>query len=143
MDVTATATTPIPAPTPAPVTGPGKSAQSTGHLAKAAVAEVRAGGIELPKNAQGKAASAIAQGADPASVFAAVTEPAPVNPPAEPPTEGTAPSAPDPAETGAAPAPDAAPSIDEAETGYAEAGAAISQVSLNEAETALELLQQV
>lgn len=40
-------------------------------MAKAAVAEARAAGIELPKNAQGMAASAIARGADPASLFAA------------------------------------------------------------------------
>ena len=51
---------------------PGKSAQSVGHLAKAAVAEARAAGADLPRNAQGMAASAIARGADPASVFAAM-----------------------------------------------------------------------
>ena len=56
---------------------PGKSAQSVGHVAKAAVAEARAAGVELPKNAQGMAASAIARGADPASVFAALLAPEP------------------------------------------------------------------
>lgn len=50
---------------------PGKASQSVGHMAKAAVADARAAGVELPGNALGKAASAIAQGADPALVFAA------------------------------------------------------------------------
>ena len=50
--------------------GPGKSGSSTGHLAKQAVSAARAAGIEIPKNAQGIAASQISKGADPASVFA-------------------------------------------------------------------------
>ena len=50
---------------------PGKSAQSIGHQAKAAVEIARANDTELPKNAQGAAASAIARGADPQSVLAA------------------------------------------------------------------------
>lgn len=54
--------------------GSGKSAQSVGHLAKAAVASARTAaleaGLELPRNAQGLAASGIARGADPASIFA-------------------------------------------------------------------------
>ena len=49
----------------------GKSAQSVGHMAKAAVAQAAAAGADLPSNAQGLAASQIARGADPASVFAA------------------------------------------------------------------------
>lgn len=53
----------------------GKSAQSIGHQAKQAVAEARASGIDLPKNAQGFAASSISQGVDPASLFAAVSAP--------------------------------------------------------------------
>lgn len=59
---------------------PGKSQQSVGHMAKAAVSEAKSAGIELPKNAQGMAASAIAKGADPASVFAALLVPDPSEP---------------------------------------------------------------
>ena len=54
---------------------PGKNGQSVGHLAKQAVSAAREAGIDLPRNAQGVAASQIAQGADPASVFAAAAEP--------------------------------------------------------------------
>ncbi len=53
----------------------GKSAMAPGQLAKVAVTEARAAGIEVPKNAQGFAASQIAKGADPASIFAAVVAP--------------------------------------------------------------------
>ena len=49
-----------------------KSGAAPGQLAKAAVAAARDAGIELPRNAQGLAASQIARGADPASVFAAL-----------------------------------------------------------------------
>jgi len=53
-------------------------AASVGHQAKAAVAAAREAGIDLPKNAQGFAASAIAHGAAPESVFVAlVTLPPP------------------------------------------------------------------
>ena len=69
----------IPASVPSsqpPLTVPpvarGKSAASVGHLAKAAVAAAQEAGVDLPKNAQGLAASQIAKGADPASLFAAV-----------------------------------------------------------------------
>lgn len=62
------AVTPNPAPS---LAGPGKSAMAPGQLAKVAVAEARAAGVEVPKNAQGLAASQIAKGADPASIFAA------------------------------------------------------------------------
>jgi hypothetical protein len=51
----------------------GKSAQSIGHQAKQSVAEARSAGIDLPKNAQGFAASSISQGVDPSSLFAAIT----------------------------------------------------------------------
>lgn len=51
--------------------GPGKSAQSVGHMAKAAIAAAHEAGIDVPKNAQGFAASQIAKGADPAAIFAA------------------------------------------------------------------------
>ena len=53
---------------------PGKSGQSVGHMAKAAVAAAAEAGIELPSSAQGFAASAIAGGADPALIFAVQTE---------------------------------------------------------------------
>ena len=59
---------------------PGRSGQSVGHMAKAVVADAKAAGVELPKNAQGLAASAIAKGADPASVFAALVNPDPDEP---------------------------------------------------------------
>jgi hypothetical protein len=64
MDVTATATVAS--------ARPGKSLQAVGHLAKAAIAEAKSAGIEVPKNAQGMAASSIARGAEPSSVFAAL-----------------------------------------------------------------------
>ena len=70
MEITA------PADSPAP-TGPGRSAQSTGHQAKAAVAAAREAGIELPKNAQGLAASQIARGVEAALVFQPPEPPAP------------------------------------------------------------------
>ncbi|NNF72127.1 MAG: hypothetical protein HKN02_08055 [Rhodobacteraceae bacterium] len=61
--------------------GPGKSAEAPGQQAKAAVAQARADGIDLPRNAQGVAASQIARGADPASVFAALNPPPVEDPP--------------------------------------------------------------
>lgn len=51
--------------------GTGKRAEAIGHQAKAAVAAAREAGAEMPKNAQGLAASAVARGMDPASLFAA------------------------------------------------------------------------
>lgn len=79
---------PISGATAAPVSytkQAGKSAMSVGHQAKAAVAEARAAGVELARNAQGFAASQIARGADAASVFAAqiaaLTPVEPVTPP--------------------------------------------------------------
>ncbi len=123
---------------------PGKSGQSVGHLAKAAVAEARANGTDLPKNAQGVAASAIAGGADPASVFAAkvVTEP--------PEPDDTGESIADaPVDAGEAvpdaPASDAPPAEEsltqQALSGYGDAGAVVGDQSLTEMETALTLLQ--
>ena len=96
-----------PLPSDPPPARPGKSGQSVGHLAKTAVAEARAAGVELPKNAQGHAASRIAGGADPASVFAASVEPPVKEPPVTPDPEprqvdplpgedGYAPPTPDP-----------------------------------------------
>ena len=56
----------------------GRRGEAVGQQAKAAVSAAREAGAELPKNAQGLAASGIARGADPASIFAAlVTEVAP------------------------------------------------------------------
>lgn len=69
QDVTGIASNPraaMPAGSPA-----GRSSDAVGHRAKAAVAAAREAGAELPRNAQGKAASAIARGADPASLFQA------------------------------------------------------------------------
>lgn len=54
--------------------GRGK-AGAVGQLAKQAVSEARATGAELPSNAQGLAASQIAKGADPATIFAALVTP--------------------------------------------------------------------
>lgn len=56
---------------PSPQSAPGKSGMAVGQIAKKTVAAAFAAGIELPRNAQGMAASAIARGADPASLFAA------------------------------------------------------------------------
>lgn len=52
------------------VEAPGR-AGAPGQLAKAAIAAAREAGAELPANAQGRATSAIARGADPATVFEA------------------------------------------------------------------------
>ena len=69
----------LPPPPTGATNSPGKSAQSVGHQAKQAVATAREAGIELPKNAQGFAASQIASGADPATLFAAQVEDPPVD----------------------------------------------------------------
>ncbi len=52
--------------------GAAHKAQAVGHQAKAAVIAAREAGADLPKNAQGMAASEIAKGADPESIFAAL-----------------------------------------------------------------------
>jgi len=58
----------------------GRRGEAVGQQAKAAVSAAREAGAELPKNAQGLAASGIARGADPASIFAAlVSEVAPTD----------------------------------------------------------------
>ena len=70
---------------PTPAEGPGKSAMAPGQQAKAAVAEAEVQGATLPANAQGYAASQIARGADPATVFAAmIPQPAPEPPAGDP-----------------------------------------------------------
>ena len=66
-------------PSAAETAGPGKSAQSVGHRAKAAIAESSRTG--LLGNIQGKVASLIAQGLD----YAALVAPAEDAPPAAPP----------------------------------------------------------
>ena len=56
----------------------GRRGDAVGQQAKAAVTAARDAGADLPKNAQGLAASGIARGAEPASIFAAlITEVAP------------------------------------------------------------------
>ncbi len=59
-------------PRPVEETAPGPSVQRPGQQAKTTVAEARQSGADLPANAQGLAASAIARGAEPSSVFAAL-----------------------------------------------------------------------
>ena len=59
-----------PSPEAAPLR-PGKSASAVGQMAKQAVAAAREAGLDVPKNAQGLAASQIAQGASPESIFSA------------------------------------------------------------------------
>jgi hypothetical protein len=54
---------------------PGKSGAAPGQQAKQAVETAREAGADLPRNAQGLAASAIARGAEPSSVFAALVPP--------------------------------------------------------------------
>lgn len=105
------------------ITARGKSAQSVGHRAKAAVSAAREAGAVLPSNAQGMAASAVARGMDPAALFAALIPP-PLEPPAEPVPTDT---------------PDAAPPTPE--DGYASAGAVIGGGGASPEETALSLLE--
>ena len=52
-------------------TARGKSAESVGHRAKTMSAEMRAAGRDLPRNAIGVIASAVARGLPPESLFAA------------------------------------------------------------------------
>ncbi|MGR3291193.1 MAG: hypothetical protein ACU0C9_08365 [Paracoccaceae bacterium] len=68
------------APPPSETNRPGNSAQSVGHRAKAAIAAAHDSGVEVPKNAQGVAASQIASGADPATLFAAISKDEPEAP---------------------------------------------------------------
>ena len=108
-----------------PPAGPGKSHESVGRVAKVAVATAREAGVDLPPNAQGIAASSIAQGVDPATIFAAQSDPGDGAPAGED-TEGAAvivdeaaadPAAP-PVETDPAQIPD--PTLEAALTGYSE-----------------------
>ena len=61
----------------------GKSAEAAGQRARAVVEEARASGADLPKNAQGIAASGLARGATAESLFAALVN-APVGEPDSP-----------------------------------------------------------
>ncbi len=131
---------------------PGKSAQSVGHMAKAAVAAAAEAGIELPSNAQGVAASAIAGCADPALIFAVQTEDPAEGGAATPVAAGDEPVAPEGAEetaqVAAAPVGDQ-PAVDDgadrlaaelAEAGFTAAADLIAAAAASPAETALELL---
>ena len=57
----------------------GRRGMAVGHMAKQAVEQARASGADLPRNAQGLAASQIARGADPAGIFAALVATEPVS----------------------------------------------------------------
>lgn len=123
MDITANPT--------AAAARPGKSSQAVGQMAKTAVAEAKAAGVDVPKNAQGLAASSIARGAEPSSVFAAMIAPEP-----------------DPVigQGGDVDGPVPAMSDSEAETvaladaGYNAVATIVGDGALGEAETALSLL---
>ena len=52
--------------------GPSNRVNGVGQMARAAAQDARENGLDLPKNAQGHAASQIARGADPESVFSAL-----------------------------------------------------------------------
>ena len=52
--------------------GPSNRVNAVGQMAKTAVQDGREAGLDLPKNAKGYAASQIARGADPESVFSAL-----------------------------------------------------------------------
>ena len=79
-----------PAPRAAPTAD--INGRAVGKQAKAAIETARADGAELPKNIQGRVASSIARGIDPASLFKALATPpadapagdAPVEEPADP-----------------------------------------------------------
>lgn len=116
-------------------TRPGKLAQAVGQIAKAAVAEARAAGVDLPKNAQGFAASSIAHGAEASSVFAAMII-------AEPVTEAGE------ADTGAGDVDQSeeAPEMTDdtlANVGYGSAAAIVGDSVQDGAETALALLEAI
>lgn len=60
--------------------GPGKKMNAVGQKARMAVMTAREAGADLPKNAQGMAASGLARGADPETLFASLIQPDPVDP---------------------------------------------------------------
>lgn len=114
----------------------GKARQSVGHMAKTAVAEAKLLGVDLPKNAQGMAASAIARGAEAGSVFAAIV--------VSEPTIGSNESDIDlfnPDGTGALSGQiDAGETDPKANSSYNTASEIMGDGALNDAETALALL---
>lgn len=124
MEIAAAVSTPIQPQSAAAAARPGKSAGAPGQLAKIAVADAKAAGAALPKNAQGMAASAIAKGADPASVFAAM-----IPPPPEPAPE-----------LGLEPAPETAPDSAPTTPDAADAAAAQENETATAYQTALDLL---
>lgn len=113
--------------------GAGK-AQAIGQLAKQAVAEARAGGADLPRNAQGLAASGLAKGAGFATLVAALMPPPPVTETPLPPGAEPVPES-DPAESDAA----GADVMDATVATQAYRSALEAQAS-GGAETALDLL---
>lgn len=129
-----------------PSTLPGKSSQSVGHMAKAAIAE--SGLADLPNNIQGQVASLIARGLDYSSLLAPPApppsddEPAAVDEMAQPPAdEVAAPSEPAPPATGEAETP---PIEDMPQTGDAIVDPENSESlpsAMTDAELALALLQ--
>ena len=141
-----------PLATPAPQTPatdqtrPGKSGQSVGHIAKQAVASARAAGIELPANAQGLAASQIAKGADPASIFAAQTTPTDdVAQDQEPVVEDnedatSTPGVPDAGEPEAPASDGVSETVDETIVQYQESLSVLTIATDSGAQTALDLL---
>ena len=149
---------------PAPVDGPdgpGKSAHSVGHRARAAVAAAHEAGLEVPKNARGYAASMTAKGADPETLFAALVD----EPPADVPLGDTEPAvadldASDPVEVapvegdlGEAPeVSDSAPieepvsppeTSDEPEVDLVDPAIDLANAALTDDEAALELLNDI
>lgn len=101
---------------------PGQSAQAVGHLAKVAVAQARASGADLPKNAQGIASAEVAQSKFPESFFLFLAESEPLNP----------------IDTGQAPKGEEP--MTSAETGYAGAENILGGTGTAEDDTALDLL---
>ena len=147
-----------------PLTDPSQAArpqmarndQAVGQQAKAAVADARSNGVDLPGNAQGIAASGIARGADPASLFQALVTPPTDNPPVvddtPPVTEPT--DGPDSGTGTDAPAPDAPADLpqdvivaDGSDGGVPDAGAelanAVAALQLLSAETTGEQIDQI
>ena len=118
---------------PSPMPRPGKSAMAVGQMAKAAVAEARAAGAELPKNAQGVAASAIARGAEPASIFEALVAPPPSDEPVVPVDDGSGDVGEEPTEA-----------VDETSGDLTDTGLPVTMpadFSVDDASTALKLLK--
>lgn len=131
----------------------GRSGAAVGQQAKAAVAAAIEAGIDVPRNAQGLAASSIARGADPAALFAAQVQSGDDMPPGAG-TESLGPAAPDPEVPGAAgdpfPAANTVPSAgvplrqtDPTVAAYSDTSSTIAPVVSGGTEVALQLLQDV